>query len=255
MALMPNFASRSRAHGVAPGLGAEAAIAQRKLAQVDPHGLRNLGDVERIGRRRAENARAEILHQHHLPLGRAAGDRHGGETEALGAVVESKTTREQSVSEGVVEDVAGSRAHAGERAGHQVRPQREIGPRVADDGRLARRSRRGVQPYQFLARDREQAERVVVAQVRFDRERKTRDVGEGLEIVGPHAGGIELSAERRHLAIGARDRPLQATKLQRRELVARHRLGGAIEHEGVIIANRARHVVTRTMRRSGRPWP
>ena len=161
------------AHGVAPGLGAKAPVAQRELAQVDPHAFRDLGDVEGVGRRRAQNACAEILHQHDLPFGGAARDRHGGQTEPLGAVVESKPAGEQPVAVGIVEDVAGLGAHAGERAGHQVRPQVEVGPGIADDGRLAGRSRGGVQPHQLLARHREQAEGVIVAQVGFDRERES----------------------------------------------------------------------------------
>ena len=254
---MPNLASRSRAHGLAPGLGAEAAVAQREPAQVDAHAVRDLGDVERIGRRRAQDARAEILHQHHLPLGGAAGDRHGGQAEPLGAVVESEPAGEQPVAEGVVEDVAGLGAHAGERARHQVRPQVEIGPGVADDGRLAGRSRGGVQPQQLLARHREQAERVIVAQVGFDRERKARDVGERLEMrPGRTPAASSLRRIRRNLGVGARDRLLQATKLQRREIAARHGLGGAIEHEG----RRRREpcpplAFTPTVRRSARPWP
>jgi hypothetical protein len=110
-----------------------------------------------------------------------------------------------------------------------------------------------VQPHQLLPRHREQAEGVIVAQVRFDRERETGDVGERLEIVRPRAGRVEPCAEMRNLGIGARDGLLQATKLQRREIAARHRLGGAIEHERLIAANCARHAFTPTMRRIARP--
>jgi len=44
-----------------------------------------------------------------------------------------------------------------------------------------------------------------------------------------------------NLGMGARDRLLQATKLQRLEIAARHGLSGAIEHEGPVVAKRARH--------------
>jgi len=69
--------------------------------------------------------------------------------------------------------------------------------------------------------------------------------------VRPHAGRVEPCAEMRNLGIGARDRLLQATKLQRREIAARHRLGGAVEHERLIAANC--HAFTPTMRRIARP--
>ena len=54
--------------------------------------------------------------------------------------------------------------------------------RVADDGRLAGRARRRVDARHPLARHREQAERIVVAQVALDRERKLRQVGERLQV-------------------------------------------------------------------------
>ena len=41
------------AHGFAPGLGPEGAATDRQLAHVDAHRFGDLGDVQRIGRRRA----------------------------------------------------------------------------------------------------------------------------------------------------------------------------------------------------------
>ena len=63
----------------------------------------DLGDVERVGRRRAEHVRAEVLQQRHLPLGHAAGDRHDGAAEPLGAVVHAEPAGEQAVAIGVVQ--------------------------------------------------------------------------------------------------------------------------------------------------------
>ena len=82
------------AHRIAPGLGAEHADAQRKLAHVDAHGLRDLGDVERIGRCGAQDMRAEIPHQRDLPLGHAAGHRHHGAAETLRAIVRAEPAGE-----------------------------------------------------------------------------------------------------------------------------------------------------------------
>src|SRR5438445_9357446 len=46
----------------------------------------------RSGRRGAEDARPEVLDQHHLALGGAARDRNGGEAEPLG-LTDRKSTR------------------------------------------------------------------------------------------------------------------------------------------------------------------
>ena len=93
MALMPNLVLDLAADGLAPRLGAEAAVAQRELAQIDAHALGDLGDVERVGGRGAEDVRAEIADQRDLPLGGAARHRHRGAAEPLGAVVETRARR------------------------------------------------------------------------------------------------------------------------------------------------------------------
>jgi hypothetical protein len=144
--------------------------------------------------------------------------------------MDSETAGEQSIPVGVVHDVAGRSAGAGERAGHQVRPRVEIARGIADDRGLARRPRRRVQPEQPFARHGEHAKGIVVAQIRFQRERKSADVGERLEIPRTHARGVEFLAIMRK-GVGALQRVLEAARLQRREGPARHRLGVAVEHE------------------------
>src|SRR6516165_12434950 len=57
------------ADGVAPGLCTEHADAQRRRAQIDPHAGGHFGDVERVGRRRAQHVGAEVLQQSYLALG------------------------------------------------------------------------------------------------------------------------------------------------------------------------------------------
>jgi hypothetical protein len=104
------------AHRVAPRLGAEQADAQRRSAQVDAHAGRHLGDVDRVGGRRAQDVGAEVLEQRDLPFGRAARHRHHGAPEPLGAVVRAKPSREQAVTVDIVHDVAGRPAQAIERA-------------------------------------------------------------------------------------------------------------------------------------------
>jgi hypothetical protein len=90
-----------------------------------------------------------------------------------------------------------------------------------------------MQPQQLFAGHGEQAERVVVAQVGLEREREARAVGQRLQVVGLDAGLVELAPHVRHVRIGVLQRVPEPPRLQPGERVARHRLGGAIEHEDV----------------------
>ena len=87
-----------------------------------------------------------------------------------------------------------------------------------------------MQAQQLIARHREHAERIVVAQIGLHREGKAREIGERLEIARLDAGGVEFLLVMRNLVVGALERGLQAGELQCLELVARHGLGSAIEH-------------------------
>ena len=92
---------------LAPRLGTKSAAAQRKRRDIDAHSIRHFGDVECVGRRRAQDGRAEIPHQHDLPLGAAARHRDDGAAEPLGAVVGAEAAGEEAVTVGIVNDVAG----------------------------------------------------------------------------------------------------------------------------------------------------
>ncbi len=73
----------------------------------------------------------------------------------------------------------------------------------------------------LVARRGEQAEGVVVAQVLLGGEGELGEVGEGLQIVGMDAGGVELGAVMGHAVVDAMQRPFQPFDLQRGQLVAR----------------------------------
>src|SRR5262245_7825426 len=106
-------------HGLAPGLGAEHADLERAGAQIHPLALGDLGDVERVRGRRAEDARAEVLQQRHLAFRHPAGYGDHGGAEALAAVVRAQPAGKEAVAVGVMNDVAGTRAGACERARHE----------------------------------------------------------------------------------------------------------------------------------------
>ncbi len=73
----------------------------------------------------------------------------------------------------------------------------------------------------LFARGGEHAERVGVAQVALHREREFGEVGEGVQIGGMHAGGVELLFVERGVGVGVGERPFEALELQGGEFVAR----------------------------------
>jgi hypothetical protein len=77
-----------------------------------------------------------------------------------------------------------------------------------------------VQARHPLSRHREQAERIVVAQVGLDRERELRQVGERLQVGGMDALGVERLPIVFDVGIGVLQAPLQPLELQRLQLVA-----------------------------------
>ena len=166
-----------------------------------------------------------------MTLGAAARHRNDGAAEALGAVMRSKPAGEQPVTVGIVDDIAGHGAGAGERTRHQVRPAVEVALGIADDGRLARRSRRGMDPDNLVARHRKHTERIIISQVRLERERKPREVGERLEVGGLHARGVKFFSVAGHVRVGVVQCLFQAGCLQPGERRARHRLDARLEHE------------------------
>jgi hypothetical protein len=91
---------------------------------------------------------------------------------------------------------------------------------VADHDRLAGGAAGGVQAGQLGARHGEQAERVVVAQIRLGHERELAEVGQALQVVRMHALGLALLAVGFDVVVGVAHRPLQALQLQGRNLVA-----------------------------------
>ena len=87
-----------------------------------------------------------------------------------------------------------------------------------------------MQAHELLARHGEHAERIIVAQIRLQRERKSGNVGELLQVGRAHAGCIELFAEMRDLVVSALQSALQALELQRLQLRARHAFEIGLEH-------------------------
>ena len=223
------------AQGVGPRLGAVDADLEGQRAHVDAHLLADLGDVQRVGRRAADDARPEVLEQHDLAFGQAAGQRQHGHAQTLRPVVEAEAAGEQAVAVGVVQDVAGARPGGGHAARHQIGPHVEVLARVADDGGLAGGARRGMEAHHLVARHGEHAERVGGAQVVLHGEGEAGEVVEALEVAGLDAGGVEAFAVEGHVVVGVPDDLPELGELQLGELFASHGLDVGREHVGVAV--------------------
>ena len=151
------------------------------FAQIDAHARRDLGDVECVGRV-AHSTRLEVRISATCRSVDPAGDRHDHAAEPLGAVMRAEPAGEEAVAIGVVHDVARSRARAGEQRAIRSDQVSMSFLRIADHRRLAGRAGRGVHAHELLARHREHAERIIVAQIRLQRERKFGNVGELLQV-------------------------------------------------------------------------
>ena len=236
------------AHGVRPRLGAEDADLQRRRARVDAAGAELVEDRQHVARRHHDDVRREVLQKLHLPLGHAAGHRDDRAAEPLRPVVGAEAAGEQAVAVGDVHLHAGPAAARADRAGDDVGPDLEVALRIADDSRPAGGARRGVDAGDLVLRHGEHAEGVVGPQVVLRREGELREVRQGAEIVGVHAGGLEGLTVMRHVLVGVAQRPGEALHLQAGDLVARggldrlevagagrevrQRAGGGGEHGG-----------------------
>ncbi|MET3309406.1 hypothetical protein ABIF41_001247 [Bradyrhizobium japonicum] len=110
-------------------------------------------------------------------------------------------------------------AGSADRARHDFRPGVDIALGIAHDDRLTCRAGGGMHAHQFFARHSEHVERIIVAQIRFHRERKLREIGELAKVGRMHAGLVEGLAIMRDVVVGVLQRPAQPLLLQRHDLV------------------------------------
>src|ERR1039458_9792277 len=130
---------------------------------------------------------AEILHEHDLAVGVAAGDGNDAGAERFRAVMQAEAAGEQAVAVGDLNDVAVMHAARREAAKHGPRPVIEVFLRVGHYNRFAGGAARRVKTHDLRHRAGAKAERIRVAQVRLDRERQFDDVVNRAQI-----GGLEL---------------------------------------------------------------
>src|SRR6266545_4045297 len=210
-------------HLLGPRLAAEVAEAERQGARGEPLRARDLRDVEGVRRRADEDLGPEVADEQHLARGVTAGGRHDARADLLDAVVEAEATGEEAVAERDVDEVLFPQAPREKEARDEPGPGLEVLPRVGDEGRAAGRAGGAVDAGDLRARHREQAERVVPAQVVLHRERQAPDVFDGAEVLrrdarGPERVAVEGDARRVPHRLG------EPPRLERAQLLARERL-------------------------------
>ena len=220
------FALDGLAHLVRPGLGAEDAVAElRVAAEVHALFLRLVHDAEEVGGCRGNGGDAKIAHEHDLTFGVAAGDGKHGAAHALAAVVETKPAREESVAVGHLDHVAGADAVHGEAAHRTVLPHGDVILRVGNADGLAGGAARAVETHDLIHGCAAKPHWILVAQIRLLRERQKLDVGERLDVLWLHAAFLAAFAEEGHALVGVFDGPLKTVKLKRAE-----RFNGHVVH-------------------------
>src|SRR5499433_2246825 len=221
------------AHGLRPWLRAEEPVPHPGAPRIQPLLAHGLADVQCEGRRAREALRTEILEEQDLPEGVARGYRHHGEAHVLGPIVEAEPAREETVAVGDLEEMTRLRPRRGEGTGHHLAPDGEIAPRVADHGGLALGARGGVHARELALQHGEEAPRIVITQIRLDREGQAPDIVRALDPLRIDAGFGEGRPVERYALRRPRAGALEPLALERAKLLARGRLDLAIpDHVG-----------------------
>jgi hypothetical protein len=208
------------ADALRPRLGAEHAEAKPELARGAPLLGQRLGQMQRERRGRGDRVRPKVLQEELVAGGVAGGDRDHGHADSLGAVVEAEPAREEPVAEGDVQKIAPARARRRHHTRHHLAPDVQVLGRVGDDRRLALGAGRGVDASELIARNRQEPERVLLAQIRLAHEGKAGEIAERARRGRPEALTVKRNARR-----GPADDRLEPLQLQPLARLGRHRLG------------------------------
>jgi hypothetical protein len=222
------------AHLLRPRLGAAHRKAQADLAGLDAPLGERLRERERVARGARDQVRPEVLDQHQLALGQAAGHRDDRQPEPFTARMQAEAAGEEPVAVGVVQRRARLGAGHREAAGIHAREEVDVRGGVAHDGQLPRRAGGSVEPTDLVARDGEHPEGVRVAEVVLARERECLQFVDRAD-VSRLGVGETLTVERDSL-LGVLDERPQPGGLQRPQPLARKCLSFRLVDHGRIFA-------------------
>ena len=180
-------------HLLAPGLRAEDTGLQMDLV-LQPALVDGFCQIRCVGRRAAEDRRAEILHELQLPVGIAGGHGERQAAELLAAAVEAEAAGEQAVAVGDLADVFRSCARGRQRSCAAVVPEVDILLGVEGDDALAGRAGGGVDADTFFQRLRKQTEGVCIPQIRLAQKRELVQIVAAVDILRRDALFLHLRA-------------------------------------------------------------
>ena len=131
---------------------------------------------EGIGRGAGQHRGAEVLHDHNLAFGIPAG--HGDHrcSQTLGAVMCSKSAGKKTVTVGVVDDITLVDPGGDKGAGHQLGPDVDVFPGIADHGWFAGSAGGCMNPDDILHRRGKQAVGVAVSHILFEGKGQTLQI-------------------------------------------------------------------------------
>ena len=212
------------------GLAAEKPDAQRRLLPIEAHLFPHLANVKRVSGRRDDHGRTVVLDHLDMALGVARTRRNHRAAKLHAAVMEAETTGEHAVAERHLHTIARDDARHAGKTRDAIAPNGHVMLGVADDDRLARRSRGRVHLDDLVERLGEKPIGERLAQRVLIGEGKLADIFERLDVLGPHAHLIHLIAIPRHVLVGVGNLRDQLLKLDCADALAARGLHGAVEH-------------------------
>ena len=211
-------------HVLRPRLRAENSDTQLEFLARKRTLLDRLAQIHRIRRRTAQNRRTEVMHQRDLLLRVARRHRDHRRPDLLTRIVRSQTARKQSVAVRNLRHVVFRRSVRYQSARKTLLPTVQVTLRRQRNNRLARRSRRSMDPHHVTHRGGTQTERIMVPQVYLVRKRQPDNVIDVSYVIRRNAQLLESLRVKWRVLIHIGRHLSQPFTLQRPHLVAAHAL-------------------------------
>ena len=209
-------------------LATEQTDAQGALLPVDAHLLAHFAHMHGVARRGDENRGTVVLNHLNLTLSiaRTRGNHHA--TKALQAIMQAKTTGKHAIAECHLHAVARHDARHLNQTHNAIGPQIHVAAVVANDDRLARGARRGMQFDDIVERFGKQAIRERFAQGILIGEGKLAHIGQRFDIGRLHAHRVHFVAIPRNAVIRPFNLVDKASELNSLDALTARALNGRV---------------------------
>ena len=218
-------------HLIGPGLRTVDGASQRDLIDAAAF-LQGFGDVQKIGRRAADDGRLAVDEHIDEFLGVAGTHRDDQRAEFLRAVVSAETTGEEAVAIGDQDDIVTGDTGHGHGTGHAFRPDVDVLAGVQRDLRLTGRTGGRLKTDALGQRDGAHAEGIGRSQVLICGKRKFGQVLDPIDVGGLQADFLHLVAIIFVSVVDMFDDLAQTGALQLVQCIAIHTLFGRVPNHG-----------------------